>query len=121
MAQVLVESNDIGKLELIDSSDISKTACLQFIVQNSTGRPLVLASYADAGGPSHRQELEVPLSVRLLVGSEYRLTVSKTSQCASRSLALRVAMSTLWKYPREYGRLSIDSRTSIGSLWARID
>ena len=121
MAQIPLRTTDIGELQLRTVANSQIEPCLSVLLVSAAGYPVASAVYVNAGGPGQFQTLEVPLRSNLRVGEKYSLRIAKSQACVASSLAIRIAMSTLWKYPQAYGELNVDGRTSIGSLWARID
>lgn len=121
MAQIPLRTTDIGELQLRTAANSQVAPCLSVLLFTSSGYPVASAVYVNGGGFGRYQTLEVPLRSNLRVGEKYSLQIVKSPACATSSLAIRIAMSTLWKYPQAYGELSVDGRKSIGSLWARID
>ena len=116
-----LQTSDIGELVLLSQSKTPLVACLSVHLMSESGLRIASASYGDAGGVGRLQQVEVPLIANLLVGRKFQLQISKEPACLLRSLAVRVAMSSKWKYPKASGGLTLDSNSSIGSLWARIE
>ena len=121
MVELPLQTSDIGELVLIDRLQAEQLPCLSVHLTSESGYRIASAVYRDAGGTGRQQRVEVPLVAKLRVGKKYNIRIEKEPACAARSLAIRIAMSSLWKYPKAFGELSVDSRTSIGSLWARIN
>lgn len=121
MVELPLQTSDIGELVLLSQSQVEPLPCLAVHLASDSGRDIATAVYGDAGGTGRLQRVEVPLVAKVRVGQKYSVRIEKQAACASRSVAIRIAMSSLWKYPKAYGELSVDSRTSIGSLWARIN
>ena len=123
MVELPLQTSDIGELVLLNGSQSSSIACLSVHLMSESGLRIASASYGDAGGVGvgRLQQVEMPLIANLLVGRKFQLQISKEPACLDRSLAVRVAMSSKWKYPKASGGLTLDSNSSIGSLWARIE
>jgi hypothetical protein len=120
MVEIPLQSSQIGTLVM--STPIAPVdPCISIALQNSDGRAVSSVVYGDSGDGGRLQRLEVPLAAKVRVGERYFVKVTKMQSCQSKSLAVRIAMSSKWKYPQASGRLSVDSRDSIGSLWARIN
>jgi hypothetical protein len=120
MVEVPLQTSDIGELALLNQSQ-KQLACVSVHLMSESGLRIASAFYGDAGGDGRLQRVEVPLIASIQVGKKYQLEVLKEPACVSRSLAVRIATSSLWKYPKASGTLILDSQTSIGSLWARIN
>lgn len=120
MVEIPLQSADIGTL-VLSTPGSPVEPCISVMLTNDAGKMLASATYGDSGGGGRLQRIEVPLEASVRVGGLYAVRISKVQSCAARPLSVRVAMSSLWKYPKASGRLSIDSRDSIGSLWARIN
>lgn len=120
MVEVPLQTSDIGELVFLKQSQ-KQFACVSVHLMTESGLRIASAFYGDAGGVGRLQQVEVPLIASIQVGKKYQLEVSKELACVSRSLAVRIATSSLWKYPKSSGSLIVDSNSSIGSLWARID
>jgi len=120
MVEVPLQTSDIGELALLNQSQ-KQFACVSVHLMSESGLRIASAFYGDAGGAGRLQRVEVPLIASIQVGKKYQLEVLKEPACVSRSLAVRIATSSLWKYPKASGSLTLDSNSSIGSLWARIN
>jgi hypothetical protein len=116
-----LQTSDIGELVLLNQSQSQAIACLSVHLVSEGGRRIASAYYADAGGVGRLQLVEVPLAASVQVGESYKLEVLKEPACVSRSLAVRIATASAWRYPKASGRLFLDAQTLIGSLWARIN
>ena len=120
MVEVPLQTSDIGELVVLNQSQ-NQLACVSVHLMSESGLRIASVFYGDAGGVGRLQQVEVPLIASLLVGRKFQLQISKEPACSSRSLAVRIATSSLWKYPKASGSLIIDTNSSIGSLWARIE
>jgi hypothetical protein len=121
MVEVPLQTSDIGELVLLNQALTPSASCLSVHLTTETGRRISSVYYADAGGVGRLQLVEVPLVASVQVGGRYKLEVLKEPACVPRSLAIRITTSSFWKYPKASGTLILDSQTSIGSLWARIN
>jgi hypothetical protein len=121
MIKVPLQTSDIGELVLLNQGQTELVACLSVHLMSESGVRISSAIYGDAGGVGRLQQVEVPMAASLLVGRKFQIQISKESACLSRSLAVRIAMSSQWKYPKASGRLFLDSNVSSGSIWARIE
>jgi hypothetical protein len=121
MVELPLQTSDIGELVLLNQSQSQAIACLSVHLVSEGGRRIASAYYADAGGVGRLQLVEAPLAASVQVRGRYKLEVLKEPACVSRSLAVRIATASAWRYPKASGRLFLDAQTSIGSLWARIN
>jgi hypothetical protein len=121
MVVLSLQTTDIGELVFLSQLQSSSASCLSVHLLGESGRRIASSYYGDAGGVGRLQLVEVPLVANVQVGAKYKLEILKEPACVSRSLAVRIATSSLWMYPKASGKLFLDSQTSIGSLWARIN
>ena len=120
MVELPLQTSDIGELVLLNQSQSPNVACVSVHLMSEGGRRIASAIYGDNGGVGRLQLLEVPLVASVQVGSRYKVEIAKEPACVSRSLAVRIATASAWRYPKASGRLFLDSQTWTGSLWALI-
>jgi hypothetical protein len=120
MVELPLQTSDIGELVLLNQSQSQNIACVSVHLMSEGGRRMASANYGDNGGVGRLQLLEVPLVASVQVGNRYKVEIVKEPACVSRSLAVRIATASAWRYPKASGRLFLDSQTWTGSLWALI-
>lgn len=120
MVELPLQTSDIGELVLLNQSQSPNVACVSVHLMSEGGRRIASANYGDNGGVGRLQLLEVPLVASVQVGNRYKVEIVKEPACVSRSLAVRIATASAWRYPKASGRLFLDSQTWTGSLWALI-
>jgi hypothetical protein len=120
MVELALQTFDTGELLLLNPSQSQTIACISVHLMSESGLRIASASYGDAGGFGRLQQVEAPLNASLVVGRKYQLQIVKEPACVSRSLAVRIATASAWRYPKASGRLFLDSEKWTGSLWARI-
>jgi hypothetical protein len=121
MVVLPLQTSDIGELVLLSQLQTPSASCLSVHLLGESGRRIASSYFGDGGGVGRLQLVEVPLVASVQVGGRYKLEVLKEPACVSRSVAIRIATSSLWMYPKASGKLFLDSQTSNGSLWARIN
>lgn len=120
-AEVVFGGEGVGEFSVAPQGTMPSAVCASTVLTTETG---VEVSRVDLVAPGNRGGLEkvtVPLWAGLLPGARYAIELRVMPGCANRKFTTMVAMSTDWKYPAASGTLAVDSRKSIGSLWARID
>jgi hypothetical protein len=85
------------------------------------GLPIATTGLVTSSAKGIRQVLTVPMETAVVKGALNKIQIEKGPACSARDLATYFAMSSDYKYPRAYGRASVDGRSSSGSLWARVD
>lgn len=118
---LLLESRTVGALTLATEETTRDQVCVRVTLTSDMGLPIATAALVTASDKGVRQEIRVPLESSVVPGALHKLMIEKGPACTARDLATYVAMSSNFKYPREFGKLSVDGKVSIGSLWARID
>ena len=119
--QMEFESRVIGKFIAATEATDPNAICMQVSIASSQGLPLSTMAYTDKDGTGVRQRITMPVVNALIPGTKHTLKIQKGPACISHDLSVMVAMSSQYKYPKEFGTLTIDGRNSIGSLWALID
>ena len=120
-AEVVFGGDGVGEFSVAPQGTMPSAVCASTVLTTETG---VEVSRVDLVAPGNRGGLEtvtVPLWAGLLPGARYAIELRVMPGCANRRFTTMVAMSTDWKYPAASGTLTVDSRKSIGSLWARVD
>ena len=119
--QMEFESRVIGKFIAATEATDPNAICMQVSIASGQGLPLSTMSYTDKDGTGVRQRITMPVVNALIPGTKHTLKIQKGPACVAHDLSVMVAMSSQYKYPKEFGTLTIDGRNSIGSLWALID
>ena len=119
--ELLLESTSIGALVPATETTASNDVCVRVTLMTELGLPIATTGLVTASSKGIRQQLTVPLASALVPGALHKIQIEKGPACWLRDLSTYVAMSSDYKYPRKYGRMSIDGKSSDGSLWARID
>lgn len=119
--ELVLESRTIGALVPATETTTADQLCVRITLMSSMGLPIATTGLVTASTKGIRQQITVPLESALIPGAQHKIQIEKSAACLSRDLATYVAMSSNYKYPRKYGRMSIDGKSSDGSLWARID
>lgn len=118
---LLLESTSIGALVPATETTATSDVCVRVTLMTELGLPIATTGLVTSSTKGIRQLLKVPLASALVPGALHKVQVEKGPACWLRDLSTYVAMSSNYKYPRKYGRMSIDGKSSDGSLWARID
>ena len=95
-------------------------SCMSMVLRTTTGISLARTHLVSTTLLGSIEKVDLPLRAGLIPGARYVLEVRTMPACVGRSLFAMVAMASEWKYPHDYGKLTIDGRPSVGSLWARI-
>ena len=119
--ELLLESTSIGALTPASETTTLDELCVRVSLTTDIGLPIATTGLVTASTKGRRQQIVVPLESALVPGALHKIQIEKGPACASRDLSTYFAMSTDYKYPRKYGRASVDGKSSDGSLWARID
>lgn len=118
---LLLESRTVGSLALATEETTRDQVCVRVTLTSDMGLPIATASLVTSSTKGVRQEVKVPLVSSVVPGALHKLMIEKGPACIANDLSTYIAMSSDFKYPREFGKLSVDGKVSIGSLWARID
>ena len=119
--ELVLESTSIGALVPATETTTNDQICVRVSLMSGMGLPIATTGLVTSATRGIRQQLTVPLASAVVMGALNKIQVEKGPACASRDLATYFAMSSDYKYPRAYGRASVDGNASTGSLWARID
>ena len=119
--ELVLESRTIGALVPATEATTADQLCVRITLMSSMGLPIATTGLVTGSTKGIRQQITIPLESALIPGAQHKIQIEKSAACLSRDLATYVAMSSNYKYPRKYGRMSIDGKSSDGSLWARID
>jgi hypothetical protein len=119
--EMVLESRTIGALVPATETTTADQLCVRVTLMSSMGLPIATTGLVTGSTKGVRQQITVPLESALVPGAEHKIQIEKAAACLGRDLSTYVAMSSNYKYPRKYGRMSIDGKSSDGSLWARID
>ncbi len=119
--EMVLESRTIGALVPASETTTADQLCVRITLMSSMGLPIATTGLVTGSTKGIRQQIVVPLESALIPGAQHKIQIEKSAACLSRDLSTYVAMSSNYKYPRKYGRMSIDGKSSDGSLWARID
>ena len=111
---------DAGGFVAAPEGSMPEEACVGLVLRTPTGVSIARTHLAATTQQTSLELVEVPLASGLIPGARYVLEVRSLPGCAGRRLSAMVAMDSQWKYPHEHGKLTIDGRPSVGSLWARI-
>lgn len=118
--ELVLESTAIGALVPATETTTNDQICVRVSLMSGMGLPIATTGLVTSSTKGIRQQLTVPLTSAVVVGALNKVQVEKGPACATRDLATYFAMSSDYKYPRAYGRASVDGKASTGSLWARI-
>ena len=118
---LVLESKTIGALKVATEETTRDQVCIRVTLTSEMGLPIATAALVSSSSKGVRQQVRVPLETAVVPGALHKLMVEKGPACLANDLSTYVAMSSNFKYPREFGKLSIDGKVSTGSLWARID
>ena len=121
VVEILLESTSIGALVPATETTAASDVCVRVTLMTELGLPIATTGLVTSSTKGIRQQLRVPLASALVPGALHKIQIEKGPACWLRDLSTYVAMSSNYKYPRKYGRMSIDGKSSNGSLWARID
>ena len=121
VVEMLLESTSIGALVPATETTASNDVCVRVTLMTELGLPIATTGLVTSSTKGIRQQIKVPLASALVPGALHKIQVEKGPACWLRDLSTYVAMSSNYKYPRKYGRMSIDGKSSDGSLWARVD
>lgn len=119
--EILLESTSIGALVPATETTASNDVCVRVTLMTELGLPIATTGLVTSSTKGIRQQITVPLASALVPGALHKVQLEKGPACWLRDLSTYVAMSSNYKYPRKYGRMSVDGKSSDGSLWARID
>lgn len=119
--ELLLESTSIGALTPASDTTTLDEICVRVSLTTDIGLPIATTGLVTASTKGKRQQIIVPLETALVPGALHKVQIEKGPACLTRDLSTYFAMSTNYKYPRKYGRASVDGKASDGSLWARID
>lgn len=119
--EIVLESTSIGALTPATETTASADVCVRVTLMTDLGLPIATTGLVTSSTKGVHQQIKVPLASALVPGALHKIQVEKGPACWLRDLSTYVAMSSNYKYPRKYGRLSIDGKSSDGSVWARID
>jgi hypothetical protein len=119
--EILLESTSIGALVPATETTAANDVCVRVTLMTELGLPIATTGLVTSSTKGIRQQLTVPLASALVPGALHKIQLEKGPACWLRDLSTYVAMSSNYKYPSKYGRMSIDGKSSDGSLWARID
>ena len=119
--EILLESTSIGALVPATETTASNDVCVRVTLMTELGLPIATTGLVTSSTKGIRQQITVPLASALVPGALHKMQLEKGPACWLRDLSTYVAMSSNYKYPRKYGRMSVDGKSSDGSLWARID
>lgn len=119
--EIVLESRTIGALVPATESTTADQLCVRITLMSSMGLPIATTGLVTGSTKGIRQQITVPLESALVPGAQHKIQIEKSAACLGRDLSTYVAMSSNYKYPRKFGRMSVDGKSSDGSLWARID
>ena len=119
--ELVFESTSIGALTPATETTTLDELCVRVSLTTDIGLPIATTGLVTASTKGKRQQIVVPLESALVPGALHKIQIEKGPACASRDLSTYFAMSSDYKYPRKYGRASVDGKSSEGSLWARIE
>lgn len=110
-----------GGLTTAEPNAVASSVCVSVSISTETGLELVRTDLVPSDSRGVIENVTIPLATGMLPGAVHALTITAKSGCIGRKMVTMVAMSSDWKYPAASGRLDVDGRRSIGSLWARVD
>lgn len=119
--EIVLESATIGALVPASETTTNDQICVRVSLMSEMGLPIATMGLVTSSTKGIRQLLTVPLATAVVKGALNKMQIEKGPACSARDLATYFAMSSDYKYPRAYGRASVDGKSSTGSLWARID
>lgn len=109
-----------GQFSLAPSDLPLESTCVGIVLRTKTGLPVARVNLVAQSMQTSLEQVTVPLVSGLVPGARYVLELKSMPQCVGRTFTMMVAMNSAWKYPRDSGKLTIDGRESVGSLWARL-
>lgn len=118
---LILESKTVGALKVATEETTREQVCIRVTITSEMGLPIATAALVSTSTKGVRQQVRVPMETAVVPGALHKLMVEKGPACAANDMSTYLAMSTDFKYPRKFGKLAVDGKVSIGSLWARID
>ena len=119
--ELVLESTTIGALVPATETTTNDQVCVRVSLMSSMGLPIATMGLVTSSTRGVRQTITVPLESAVVKGALNKLEIQKGPACAAKDLATYFAMSSDYKYPKAFGRASVDGKSSTGSLWARVN